>query len=100
MSLGETLSDKRIVAFLVFWLALNAYFGLSPMRIAGEEGGIAWEAHIGGFLCGLLIFGAFDQGRPPRRVRALAVAARNFPATCPVSCASSRSRTECRSRRG
>ena len=65
MSLRETLSDKRIVAFLLFWLALNAYFGLSSMRIAGQEGGIAWEAHIGGFLCGLLIFGAFDQGRPP-----------------------------------
>jgi membrane associated rhomboid family serine protease len=64
MSLGQTLSDKRIVAFLLFWVALNAYFGLSAVRIAGEEGGIAWEAHIGGFLCGLLIFGAFDEGKP------------------------------------
>jgi len=63
MSLGETLSDKRILAFLVFWLALNAYFGLSAVRIVGEQGSIAWEAHIGGFLCGLLIFGAFDQGK-------------------------------------
>jgi membrane associated rhomboid family serine protease len=64
MSLGQTLSDKRILAFLIFWVALNAYFGLSAVRIAGEQGGIAWEAHIGGFLCGLLIFGAFDQGKP------------------------------------
>ncbi len=64
MTLGQTLSDKRIVAFLIFWVALNAYFGLSAIRIAGEEGGIAWEAHIGGFLCGLLIFGAFDEGKP------------------------------------
>ena len=64
MSLGQTLSDKRMVAFLLFWVALNAYFGLSAVRIAGEEGGIAWEAHIGGFLCGLLIFGAFDEGKP------------------------------------
>ena len=64
MSLRETLSDKRILGFLVFWVALNAYFGLSAVRIAGQEGGIAWEAHIGGFLCGLLIFGAFDQGKP------------------------------------
>ena len=64
MSLKETLSDKRIVAFLIFWIALNAYFGLSAIRIAGEAGSIAWEAHIGGFLCGLLIFGAFDQGKP------------------------------------
>jgi membrane associated rhomboid family serine protease len=62
MSLSRTFSDKRMLAFLVFWVALNAYFGLSAVRIAGEEGGIAWEAHIGGFLCGLLIFGAFDKG--------------------------------------
>jgi membrane associated rhomboid family serine protease len=61
MSLGETFSDKRMLAFLLFWVALNAYFGLTSVRIAGEEGGIAWEAHIGGFLCGLLIFGAFDK---------------------------------------
>jgi membrane associated rhomboid family serine protease len=61
MSLAETFSDKRMLAFLVFWVALNAYFGLTSVRIAGEEGGIAWEAHIGGFLCGLLIFGVFDK---------------------------------------
>ena len=64
MSLKETLSDQRIVVFLLFWVALNAYFGLSSIRIAGQEGGIAWEAHIGGFLCGLLAFGAFDEGKP------------------------------------
>ncbi len=64
MSLGQTLSDKRMLAFLAFWVALNAYFGLSAVKIAGEQGSIAWEAHIGGFLCGLLIFGAFDRGKP------------------------------------
>lgn len=63
MSLGQTLSDKRFLAVVVIWIALNAYFGLSAVNIGGEEGGIAWEAHIGGFLCGLLIFGAFDEGR-------------------------------------
>jgi membrane associated rhomboid family serine protease len=66
MTLSQTFSDKRMLAFLAFWVALNAYFGLSAVRIAGEEGAIAWEAHIGGFLCGLLIFGAFDKGLPPR----------------------------------
>jgi membrane associated rhomboid family serine protease len=66
------LSDTRIVAFLIFWVALNAYFGLSAVRIAGEEGGIAWEAHIGGFLCGLLIFGAFDEGKPAEKEPRLA----------------------------
>jgi membrane associated rhomboid family serine protease len=64
MTLGQTLSDRRMLAFLAFWVALNAYFGLSAVKIAGEQGSIAWEAHIGGFLCGLLIFGAFDRGKP------------------------------------
>jgi membrane associated rhomboid family serine protease len=61
MTLPETFGDKRMLGFLAFWVAVNAYFGLSSVRIGGEEGGIAWEAHIGGFLCGLLIFGAFDR---------------------------------------
>jgi membrane associated rhomboid family serine protease len=66
MSLGQTFGDTRFLLFLVIWIGLNAYFGLSSVRIAGEEGSIAWEAHIGGFLCGLLIFGAFDRGRRGR----------------------------------
>ena len=64
LSLSATLTDKRMIAFLVFWIALNAFFGLSAVKIGGEQGGIAWEAHIGGFLCGLLLFGAFDRQRP------------------------------------
>jgi membrane associated rhomboid family serine protease len=48
---------------LGLWIALNAYFGIAAVKIGGEEGSIAWEAHIGGFLCGLLIFGAFDKGK-------------------------------------
>jgi membrane associated rhomboid family serine protease len=62
MSLAETWRDHRILLFLVLWVAINAYFGLSAVRIAGQEGGIAWEAHIGGFLFGLLTFGLFDTG--------------------------------------
>jgi membrane associated rhomboid family serine protease len=60
-SLGATVRDHRILGFLVFWVVLNAYFGLSSVSFGGSEGGIAWEAHIGGFLCGLLIFGFFDR---------------------------------------
>jgi membrane associated rhomboid family serine protease len=65
MSLARTLSDKRMLAILAIWIAMNAYFGISAVQIGGQEGNIAWEAHIGGFLCGLFIFGAFDQGRRP-----------------------------------
>jgi membrane associated rhomboid family serine protease len=69
MSLGQTVRNPRILFFLALWVAINAYFGLSAVRLAGQEGGIAWEAHIGGFLCGLLTFGFFDQGRRPSSMR-------------------------------
>jgi len=65
MPLGETVRDPRILLFLALWVAINAYFGLSAVRIAGQEGGIAWEAHIGGFLFGLLTFGFFDTESGP-----------------------------------
>jgi membrane associated rhomboid family serine protease len=61
-SLGQTLSDRRILAFLALWVVLNVFFGLNALPVTGTEGGIAWEAHIGGFLCGLLVFGFFDKG--------------------------------------
>jgi membrane associated rhomboid family serine protease len=61
-NLGETLRDRRIIGFLIFWVVLNAYFGLTAISFGGaSDGGIAWEAHIGGFLCGLLTFGFFDR---------------------------------------
>lgn len=61
-SLSKTLSDRRILLVLAFWIVLNAVFGLGVVSIAGTEGRIAWEAHIGGFLLGLLCFGYFDHG--------------------------------------
>lgn len=70
MPLGETARDPRILFFLALWVAINAYFGLTAVRIAGQEGGIAWEAHIGGFLFGLLTFGFFDtESRAPGEER-------------------------------
>jgi membrane associated rhomboid family serine protease len=64
MTLGQTFKDRRILLFLLIWVAINAYFGLSAVRIAGQEGGIAWEAHIGGFVCGMFLFGLFDRDNP------------------------------------
>jgi len=49
------------------WLAANVLFGQLPPS-PGSVGVIAWEAHIGGFMVGLLLFGWFDRakGDPPR----------------------------------
>jgi len=60
------LRDRRVVVFLAVWFAINLLFGTGIVSFGGGEGGIAWEAHIGGLLVGLLGFGLFDPPRQPR----------------------------------
>jgi membrane associated rhomboid family serine protease len=64
-TLSQTLTDRRILFVLGLWVVLNAFFGLGAVSITGAEGQIAWEAHIGGFLFGLLCFGFFDRATRP-----------------------------------
>jgi membrane associated rhomboid family serine protease len=58
-TLARLFEDRRATVFLLSWLAANLVFGLLP-QAPGGAGVIAWEAHIGGFLAGLLLFGWFD----------------------------------------
>jgi len=58
--LVAALRDVRIVAFLGAWFGLNILFGLGTLALPGMEQAIAWQAHIGGFLAGLLLFALFD----------------------------------------
>jgi membrane associated rhomboid family serine protease len=45
---------------------LNALFGLGGVSFGTEAGQtIAWQAHVGGFFAGLLLFDAFDPAAPP-----------------------------------
>jgi len=64
--LVETLRDPRFLLFVGTWLGLNALFGLGTLAIAGEGQEIAWQAHIGGFVAGLLLFNTFDPVAPQR----------------------------------
>jgi membrane associated rhomboid family serine protease len=63
VSLVATLRDPRFLMFLVAWFGLNALFGFGSVPIGGEGQEIAWQAHIGGFVAGLLLFNAFDPVR-------------------------------------
>ena len=58
--LSVTLRDGRVLAFLAVWFGLNMLFGLGSISLSDGELSIAWEAHIGGFLAGLLLFPWFD----------------------------------------
>jgi membrane associated rhomboid family serine protease len=55
-----SLRDPRVLGFLGAWFALNLLFGLGSWSIIGEDQSVAWEAHVGGFLAGLLLFWVFD----------------------------------------
>jgi len=58
--LSSALRDPRIMVFLLAWFGLNLLFGIGSIGLPGSEQSIAWEAHIGGFAAGLLLFPLFD----------------------------------------
>ncbi len=61
LSLVQLLQVRGALMFIVVWLVLNLVFGLSGFGTGGGIARIAWEAHLGGFLAGLLLFGLFDR---------------------------------------
>lgn len=60
-SLMQVFSNPRALAFLGVWIGINAFFGLTSSVFSDQQ--IAWEAHLGGFVAGLLLFGLFDRYR-------------------------------------
>ena len=60
MPLTGVLRDFRVLAFVAVWFGINLLFGLGSMPLVGEGQVVAWQAHIGGFLAGLLLFSWFD----------------------------------------
>lgn len=56
------LRNRTAVMFLGSWFVLNIVFGLVAGPLGLVDGGIAWEAHIGGLVVGLLLFPFIDPG--------------------------------------
>ena len=59
------MTDRRAVTFLIAWFGTNLLFGLGSMSLGLSSGPIAWQAHIGGFCAGLLLFPLFDGPMVP-----------------------------------
>ncbi|HET7413350.1 MAG TPA: rhomboid family intramembrane serine protease [Pararhizobium sp.] len=57
----ESLQNRTVLAYVVIWFAINfaTAFGFTPGAGAGVA--VAWQAHLGGFLFGFLLFGLFDR---------------------------------------
>jgi membrane associated rhomboid family serine protease len=58
--LAASLRDPRVIAFLLVWFGVNILFGVFSIGAGGVDQAIAWQAHIGGFVTGLVAFAAFD----------------------------------------
>ncbi len=59
MPLVLALQDRRVMIFIAIWFGINLLAGLG-LPVGGGDARIAWEAHVGGFLAGLLLFPLFD----------------------------------------
>ncbi|KLK93692.1 hypothetical protein AA309_07525 [Microvirga vignae] len=58
-ALADLVRNRPFLIFLIVWFGTNYLFAfIQPIGLA--EGSVAWEAHVGGFLVGLLIFPWLD----------------------------------------
>ena len=58
------LLSRQILVFTALWVAVNLMTAFTGFGLGGEGGLIAWQAHLGGFLAGLLLSIPFDRLRP------------------------------------
>lgn len=60
LSLMRALHNGRVLGFLAVWFGVNIIFGVGSIAIGADGASVAWQAHIGGFFAGLLLFSLFD----------------------------------------
>ena len=54
------LRNRRILIFLAVWFGTNYLFAVLAQPLGVTDASVAWEAHIGGFLAGFLLFPLLD----------------------------------------
>jgi len=57
----KMLRQPQTLTVIGIWVALNFLFGIGGTALVNGAA-IAWEAHLGGFVAGLLAYGYFDRG--------------------------------------
>lgn len=56
--------SRQFLLFSLVWIGMNIVAGVTGIGVGGESGLIAWQAHLGGFLAGVVLTGPFDTLRP------------------------------------
>ena len=66
VTIGESLANRTVLIFIAVFFGTNLLIGSG---VAGAMGGgaVAWEAHLGGFAFGFLLFSLFDPLSRPNR---------------------------------
>lgn len=59
----EMIQDRRTLGFVAIWFISNFFLGVGAQSLGFSNAPVAWEAHVGGFLAGLLLAPLFDQRR-------------------------------------
>ena len=67
LSLSRAFRNPRVPAFLAIWFGVSIIFGIGSIAIGTDGASVAGQAHIDGFVAGLLLFSLFD---PVRRITA------------------------------
>jgi membrane associated rhomboid family serine protease len=49
-----------VLGLRAVWFGVNIVFGVGSIAIGADGASVAWQAHIGGFLAGLMLFSLFD----------------------------------------
>lgn len=68
LSFSELLVNSRALAFAALFLAMTLFTGATQMATGTaflEERSIAWEAHLAGFVVGLVLFYLLDRPKVP-----------------------------------
>lgn len=60
LSVVETLRTREVLLFIAFWLIANVVLAGLGVGVSEQAQAIAWQAHLGGFLAGFLLFPLFD----------------------------------------
>lgn len=60
-SLRSLVVESRPRVFLVIWFGTNLVFGAFARQLGLSDMPVAWVAHLGGFVAGILVFPLFDR---------------------------------------
>lgn len=66
LPLLTALRHPRVLTFLAIWFGINIVFGIGSISVGAQSASVAWQAHIGGFVAGLVLFSLFDPIPPGR----------------------------------